>query len=249
MISFGCASRRSSRDRVVVDALVLLADAVGDGLEPLARQVGCAPWVRWPPGRGPCRGSVSPGWSRARNTAWLAWLPECGWTLANVAPNSCFGALDGEGLGDVDELAAAVVAPAGIALGVLVGQHRALRVQDRAADDVLRGDQLDLVALAAELVRDGAEDRRVAGGEVFGEEAAVGDGVFHGGAPAGGGVARPILRLRKAGKSPAIPLGRGRTALVRSLDDQGKLVNAARAPLLSVAQRGRAERAPLARCR
>ena len=31
---------------------------------------------------------VSPGWSRARNTAWFIWLPELGWTLAKFAPNN-----------------------------------------------------------------------------------------------------------------------------------------------------------------
>ena len=33
---------------------------------------------------------VSPGWSSARNTAWFIWLPELGWTLAKLAPNSFF---------------------------------------------------------------------------------------------------------------------------------------------------------------
>ena len=58
------------------------------------------------------------------------------------------GAIDGELLDDVDELAAAVVAPARIALGVLVGQDRALRLEDGAADDVLGGDQLEIGLLA-----------------------------------------------------------------------------------------------------
>ena len=31
---------------------------------------------------------VSPGCSSARNTAWFIWLPEFGWTLAKLAPNS-----------------------------------------------------------------------------------------------------------------------------------------------------------------
>ena len=54
---------------------------------------------------------VSPGCSRAKNTAWLACEPECGCTLADSArPNSCFDAVDRELLGDVDVLAAAVVA-------------------------------------------------------------------------------------------------------------------------------------------
>ncbi|MND03093.1 hypothetical protein D3C83_227540 [compost metagenome] len=31
---------------------------------------------------------VSPGLSSAMNTAWLAWAPECGWTLAKAQSNS-----------------------------------------------------------------------------------------------------------------------------------------------------------------
>jgi len=58
--------------------------------------------------------------------------------------------LDGEALGDVDELAAAVIALARQALGVFVGENRALRFQNGAGYDVLRGDELDLVALPAE---------------------------------------------------------------------------------------------------
>ena len=114
---------------------------------------------------------VSPGFISAMNTAWLAWLPEFGCTLAKPQPNRLLGALDGELLGDVDELAAAVVAPARIALGVLVGHHRALRLEHGAGDDVLGGDQLDLVALAAELELDGARDLRIAVGEARREKA------------------------------------------------------------------------------
>ena len=108
---------------------------------------------------------VSPGFISAMNTAWLAWEPECGWTLAKSAAEQRLGPLDGQGLDLVDEFAAAVVAPAGIALGVFVGQHRALGLQHRPRDDVLRGDQLDLVLLAAELAADGFEDSRIGLGQ------------------------------------------------------------------------------------
>ena len=57
----------------------------------------------------------------------------------------------GESLGDVDELAATVVALARQALGVLVGEPRALGFHDRGGDVVLARDQLDLVVLAAAL--------------------------------------------------------------------------------------------------
>jgi hypothetical protein len=61
-------------------------------------------------------------------------------------------AVDGQLLRDVDELAAPVVAPAGIALRVLVRQDRPLRLQDGAGDEVLRRDHLERPALAGELV-------------------------------------------------------------------------------------------------
>src|SRR3712207_3859554 len=64
------------------------------------------------------------------------------------------GAPDGQPLNLVDTLAAAVVAPAGVALGVLVGQHRADRGQHRGTGVVLRGDQLDFVDLPPLLALD-----------------------------------------------------------------------------------------------
>jgi hypothetical protein len=75
-------------------------------------------------------------------------------------------ALDGEVLGDVHLLAAAVVAPAGIALGVLVGHHAALGLQDRGTGEVLRGDHLQGRALAALLALDGGRDGGVGLGDV-----------------------------------------------------------------------------------
>jgi hypothetical protein len=67
-------------------------------------------------------------------------------------------ALDGDGLGHVDILAAAVVAPAGVALGIFVGELAALRDQHLPADIVLRGDQLDMVLLPLMLEADGVPD-------------------------------------------------------------------------------------------
>ena len=114
---------------------------------------------------------VSPGCISAMNAAWLAVEPECGCTLAKLALEQLLGALDGQRLGLVDVLAAAVVAVARIALGVLVGEHGAGRLQHRARDHVLRGDQLDLVLLAFQLATDDAGELGVALGQRGGEEA------------------------------------------------------------------------------
>ena len=62
---------------------------------------------------------------------------------------------DRQRLDDVDLLAAAVVAPARVALGVLVREDRTGRFEDGAADEVLRGDQLEPVRLARGFRTDG----------------------------------------------------------------------------------------------
>ena len=72
-----------------------------------------------------------------------------------VGAEELLGAVDGELLGDVDEFATAVVALARITFGVLVGEHRALRLEHARADVVLRGDQLDVIFLALALVLEG----------------------------------------------------------------------------------------------
>ena len=74
-------------------------------------------------------------------------------------------AVDAELLDLIDVLLALVVALAGIALAVLVRQHRAGGREHGARDVVLGGDQADLVALAPLLGGDQLCDFRVDGGE------------------------------------------------------------------------------------
>ena len=88
---------------------------------------------------------------------------------------------DGQGLGDIDEFTAAVIAPSGVALSVLVGHDAALGLHDGARDDVFRRDQFDLILLAPQLVVDGLLQVRVDVGEGGLEKAfQVWAGVFHG---------------------------------------------------------------------
>ncbi len=71
--------------------------------------------------------------------------------VGELGAEELLGAIAGEILDDVDVFAAAVVAAAGITLGVLVGQDTALRLQHRARHEVLRGDHLEGVALPSQL--------------------------------------------------------------------------------------------------
>ena len=75
-----------------------------------------------------------------------------------LGPEQLARPVDGELLRDVHEFASAVVAPAGKALGVLVGEDAALAVEHGLGDEVLRGDHLQRALLAFELVAQHARD-------------------------------------------------------------------------------------------
>ena len=72
-----------------------------------------------------------------------------------------FRAGDGQAFRDVDEFAAAVVAPARVALGVLVRHHRARGFEDRATDEVLGRDELETRVLSMSFVPDRVGDVRI----------------------------------------------------------------------------------------
>ena len=75
-----------------------------------------------------------------------------------LGPEQRLRPLDGQRLGDVDELAAAVVALARISLRVLVGHHRARGVHDGHTREVLGGDQLEAEVLPRGFVGDRVGD-------------------------------------------------------------------------------------------
>ena len=127
--------------------------------------------------------------------------------------------LDRQPFDDVDELAAAIIAAARIAFGIFVGEHRSLRLEHGARDDVFGGDQLDLVALAAELERDGLGDLGIGFGERRREKTVrpnpmfdlgFGMGLRHCGAGSSGSPRRAASSTRSAG-FPDGPRRRGRS--------------------------------------
>ena len=100
--------------------------------------------------------------------------------IGELAAEEALRAVDREGFGDVHVLAASVVATPGVAFRVLVRHDRALRLEDGAGDEVLRGDEFDLVPLAPEFVLRRAGDVRIALGKRGGEECGVRPVSLHG---------------------------------------------------------------------
>ena len=70
-------------------------------------------------------------------------------------------AFDGQRLQLVDIVTAAVVAPAGITLGVFIGKHRAHRRDHSRRGDVFRCDQFNVLLLPGKFAADQRGDFRV----------------------------------------------------------------------------------------
>ena len=166
----GLVLARERLDFLVVDPAVLAPDPVLHGVEPLAGEI-----------RRGAVGQVSAGGERhaedgvaglqkREHHALVGLRPGVRLHVGERAVEELPGAGDGQALGHVDMLAAAVVAPSGIALRVLVGEHRALGFQHRTGDDVLRGDQLDPVLLAMQLVLNALREGVVGLGQGGAEE-------------------------------------------------------------------------------
>src|SRR4051794_349845 len=132
-----------------------------------------------------------------------------------VAAEHLLRALDRQALGHVNPLAAAVVAPSDVALRVLVGQHRALAIEDGLGHEVLRRDHLERALLAFELVREDVGDLGIDLGEGSVEEVGRevdGHGVkVLGSAAMGGRLAVLVLALLAALPADAWALAGGAT--------------------------------------
>ena len=80
---------------------------------------------------------------RLRSAVWL--------NIRMLRPEQLLGAADSQGLRDIHELAAAVVASSRIAFCVLVREHGPLSLKHRLARKVLRRNQVDITALPLDL--------------------------------------------------------------------------------------------------
>ena len=177
-------------DLVHVELLVLRPHGVRDRLEPLARLID-----RRAVREVTARGEIEPeervaGLQQREEHRLVGGRPGMRLHVGEGAVEQLLGAVDRDRFRDVDELAAAVVAPTRIAFGILVREAGALRFQHGARHDVLGRDQLDLVLLAIELLADRAEHLGIALGQAGSEEAG------HGGIGLGRHLAGPLSRRR-----------------------------------------------------
>ena len=124
--------------------------------------------------------SVSPGLRTAKYTDWFACDPECGCTFAYSAPKSRFTRSRASDSATSTNSQPTVIALARITLGVLVREHRALRLEHGLAHVVLRGDELEVVFLAGALAGDRPPQLRIDRGDAaaapLGARAPGGDG-------------------------------------------------------------------------
>ena len=119
-------------DLLHVDPAVVFAHAVLNRVEPLARQVGRGAVGEMPAGRERQAENRISGLAEREIDRGVGLGAGMRLHVGEAATEQRLGPFDGEGFGDVDEFAPAVVAPAGIAFGILVGQHGARRLQHRA---------------------------------------------------------------------------------------------------------------------
>ena len=148
---FWLMSVRKRAHFVHIDAHVVLAHAVRHRLEPLAGHIELHAVAQMAAGCEIEAQKRVAGLHQRHEHGRIGrsagvWLHVC--ELTSEKPRNPFNR---KAFDNIDVLATAVIAPARIAFRILVGQDRTLRFQHRLADDVFGCDQLDIVALAAEL--------------------------------------------------------------------------------------------------
>ena len=165
MISFGSHLFGLLCDFIHIDDLVLAPHGVVRSLEPFAGHVD-----RRAMGEMSAGGEIEAhegiaGLQQRQEHRLVHLAARIGLHVGELGAEQFLGAVDRQRFHHIDPFAAAVIAIARIAFGIFVGQHRTLRFQHRAADDVFRRDQLDLMALAAEFALDRGGDIRIGLGE------------------------------------------------------------------------------------
>ena len=142
---------------VVVDELGLAIEPIGNDVEPLAAEVDRRAVRQVTAVRKAHPEDRVAGFERGEEDGLVGLGSRMRLDVRPLGGEEPLRAIDCKLLGDVDVLAAAVIALARIAFGVLVGELRSLCCEDSRAGVVLGGDQLDVIFLPAIL---GGDRRR-----------------------------------------------------------------------------------------
>src|SRR5690606_5339226 len=161
---------RQALDLIEVDQAILAAHSVLYGIEPLAGDIGSGPVSQVPPGGKREAEEGVAGFQQCQHHALIGLSSGVRLYIHEAAAKELLCPRNRKFLDDIDGLAAAVVTAAGIAFRILVGQDRALSFQYGAREDVLAGDQLDLVLLTPKLRCDTIGQFGIAFAKARGEE-------------------------------------------------------------------------------
>ncbi len=128
---------RKPRHFVHVDAMIVAPHPIRHRLEPFAGNIDWRPM-----GQVPAGSKIEPQKRVARlhqrhERRRIGGSPRMGLHVGIRAAEQLCDPLDGQRFGNIDVLATAVIAPSRQALGILVGEHRALCLEHGAADNVL----------------------------------------------------------------------------------------------------------------
>ena len=158
-------------DLFEVDQVVVAADAILHRVEPFSRHGGARAVGEVATGVEAHAEDRVAGLGQRQHHRAIGLRARVRLDVGEAAVEQTLGALDRQRLDRVRRFAALVVSAAGVAFGIFVGQHRPLRLEHCAADDILRRNQLDLGLLAGQFGGDPLGDRRVGLGQSAGEEA------------------------------------------------------------------------------
>ena len=162
-------------DLVEIDARIRGAHAVTNGVEPFARQIRRRAMRQMTSGRQRHAEDRVAGLQQREEDRLIRLGAGMRLHIRETTAEQLLGALDREAFGDIDEIAATVIAASRIALGVFVRERRTLRFEHRLRDDVLAGDELNLRLFALDFTIDRRGQLRIGGSKIVGEKT---DGAF-----------------------------------------------------------------------
>ena len=162
----GLVLPRQFGELIVIDPFVLLAHAVMDDFEKLAGEIGLVAVRQMAAVRQVHRQHLVARLEKGEINRHVRAAAGMGLDIGMLRAEQLAGAVDGQLLDRIHVLAAAVPALLGIALGVFVGEHGALRFHHRRAGEVFAGNQFDVFLLALLFQGNGQGDFRVNGFQV-----------------------------------------------------------------------------------